>query len=118
MPDVVARRLGKAIASAREAAGITQAQLAAELGVHQASVSGWERGKYRPGDDAVLAIEATLDLPRGRLLIDAGLVRAPDDAFSVDQRIARLPARERRLVEAQVSALLDVLEAQVRESGT
>lgn len=42
----------------------------------------------------------------------------PADSFSLDERLAKLPARERRLVEAQVSALLDVVESQVRESGS
>lgn len=49
--------------------------------------------------------------------VDMVVTRSQRDAFSLDDRLARLPARERALAQAQVSALLDVLEAQVRESS-
>jgi transcriptional regulator with XRE-family HTH domain len=37
-------KVANRIRAARLAAGMTQAELAARLGAHQSSVSGWERG--------------------------------------------------------------------------
>jgi transcriptional regulator with XRE-family HTH domain len=42
---------GQRIRDARQAAGLTQAQLALALGVDQANVSRWERGMLSPRDD-------------------------------------------------------------------
>jgi transcriptional regulator with XRE-family HTH domain len=42
--------LGARIAEARKAAGFTQIQLAAVLGIEQSYLSRWERGKVRPSE--------------------------------------------------------------------
>jgi hypothetical protein len=40
----------------RQAVGLTQAELAARIGVDKMTVSRWERGRLRPGADAVTAL--------------------------------------------------------------
>lgn len=44
--DLVA--LGKRIAAARVALGLSQRAFAAEIGVHHVTVADWERGKAEP----------------------------------------------------------------------
>ena len=41
--------MGEKLKAARQAAGMTQAQLAAAIGCSQKDVSRWEAGKFEPG---------------------------------------------------------------------
>jgi DNA-binding XRE family transcriptional regulator len=52
--------LSEAICAARRRAGLSQAELAAALGVRQSSVSQWERGSTRPSTDHLLALTSIL----------------------------------------------------------
>jgi transcriptional regulator with XRE-family HTH domain len=52
--------LSEAIRAARRRAGLSQAELAAALGVRQSSVSQWERGSTRPSTDHLLALTSVL----------------------------------------------------------
>jgi DNA-binding transcriptional regulator YiaG len=54
-PDPV---IAKAI---REAAGVSQARLARELGVSRVTIARWETGARRPGGEAARAYSALLD---------------------------------------------------------
>lgn len=52
--------LSEAIRAARRRTGLSQAELAAALGVRQSSVSQWERGSTRPSTDHLLALTSIL----------------------------------------------------------
>lgn len=52
--------VGRNIAAAREAAGLTQQQLASELETSTSRVSGWERGIHLPSQKQQPAIAALL----------------------------------------------------------
>jgi transcriptional regulator with XRE-family HTH domain len=52
--------LSEAIRAARRRAGLSQAELAAALGVRQSSLSQWERGSTRPSTDHLLALTSIL----------------------------------------------------------
>lgn len=64
---VLARRraLGAAIRGAR--GGVSQAHLAAQLGIRQPALSGWEHGRVGLDLDKVLTIEMALGLAPGIL---------------------------------------------------
>ena len=47
--------------AARKSLGLTQGQLAAVLGVRQATVSDWERGKHSPDGPAARLIAAYVE---------------------------------------------------------
>jgi transcriptional regulator with XRE-family HTH domain len=51
------------IRSARLAADLTQAQLAAVLGIESMAVSKWERGRHAPSDGNLLALAEHLRKP-------------------------------------------------------
>ena len=57
-PSRFATIVGRNIRAARDAAELTQSQLAAKVGVDPMLVSKWERGRHRP-TDANLALVAT-----------------------------------------------------------
>lgn len=54
--------MGKNLRAAREAAGLTQRDLAAQLGgkVDTQYVSNWERGVYRPNDQYLVKLAEVL----------------------------------------------------------
>jgi transcriptional regulator with XRE-family HTH domain len=66
------RRSSKALAGAvrevRRAGGLSQTELAVELGVTQSMVSQWERALYTPGFPDMQRIERACRAPRGAIL--------------------------------------------------
>jgi transcriptional regulator with XRE-family HTH domain len=60
--------LGSAIASARDKAGLTQEQLAEACGVHQMTVSAWERGLRAPGAMELRAVARATKVSADALL--------------------------------------------------
>ncbi|HEX9994100.1 MAG TPA: helix-turn-helix transcriptional regulator [Acidimicrobiales bacterium] len=88
-PNMVDRRgrraLNDALRRMREARGVTQADLAAALGVDQALCSRWESNPdWNPRVDEVLAIDDALGQPRGSLLRAAGYL---DDVATTEQAV-------------------------------
>jgi len=53
--------IGRNIARAREGAGLSQLQLAEQLGVDRGVVSKWERGRREPRADVLEAISALFE---------------------------------------------------------
>jgi transcriptional regulator with XRE-family HTH domain len=95
-------RVGGRLRTARRAAGLTQKELAAELGVEAVTVSRWERGVTTP------------TLPRLRRVAEltqttvSDLVRAPDTASAHAVELAALReelAETRELVDRVARAL-------------
>lgn len=66
------RALGRAVRRYR--GGVTQGELAALLGVSQASVSSWELGGVPLTCEQVASVERRLGLAMGTLLVEAGYV--------------------------------------------
>lgn len=69
--------LGAVLAHQREAAGLSQADLAAAVGVTQHVVSFWETGRAAIGADKLLMLAATLAIPAGALLADGWADASP-----------------------------------------
>lgn len=47
-PPVATRSLPERLIASRRALGLTQRQLAAELGIDPSTIRGWERGEHKP----------------------------------------------------------------------
>lgn len=60
--------LGENIKKARKAAGVTQKQLAEEMGVYQKDVSRWENGEHVPGIEILAGICKALRVSADTLL--------------------------------------------------
>ncbi|MCB5281400.1 MULTISPECIES: helix-turn-helix domain-containing protein [unclassified Arthrobacter] len=110
------RDLGQLIRERREALGLDQATLAANLDVGQQAVSGWENGRSRPRrstlDDVAGILEVDLDT-----LIDAGGYRPPAPAirFPVRPLTRALPLDE--LTEERFEDLLTEVVATLHQDG-
>lgn len=120
---------GPIIRQYRIAAGLSGKELAELAGLAPSEISRYESDSSRPTDRKLAALEVALGLPRGQILVDAGLVSSEavesigtathlrtGDAFhrenpgSLNQQILR--------ALAEVSAKLDVLEAEIRNRPT
>ena len=86
----MARRLGAAIRTTRNAAGITGTALADRLGIDQSTMSDYERGAVQVSVATLLRIDEALGMVPGSLLIASGLVDA--DHVKTDLRLALLTA--------------------------
>ena len=60
--------IGHNIRLARESAGLTQKELATRIGVAQARIAEWERGKVDPTGSTLIKIAAALGIEPGELL--------------------------------------------------
>lgn len=99
MPRPTIERLASALRSATDAAGVTQEQVASELGVHQTTVSKWLVGKTWPPFDALPVIDALCRQPVGTVLRLAGYVEEVDVAGAI-QADPRLNPNGRKVVLA------------------
>lgn len=91
---VMYEALGQLIRERREALGLDQAALAAQLGVGQQAVSGWERGQSRPRRAMVRALAQVVGVDEA-VLLDAGAYRsAPTVRLPVRPLTRALPLEE------------------------
>lgn len=93
---------GYVVRSAREAAGISQAELAERLGTTQPVVSRWERGHDEPRLSTLSKIARACDLRLDVQLVDDSVDRAQirqQLALSPEQRLASVVNVSRTLAE-------------------
>ena len=78
--------LGERIAAARNRAGLTQLQLAQELGLQLFQVADWERGAAEPSLEQMAALCRVLDVKSDYLLLG----KEPESAKPVCPRCGRV----------------------------
>jgi len=69
-PEAIRARFGRNLAEAREWAGLSQAELAREVSVHQKDVSLLERGERLPRLDRISALAEALGVQLRDLLFE------------------------------------------------
>jgi transcriptional regulator with XRE-family HTH domain len=69
--------LGRAIRALREAAGLSQGELAARCGLHRTYIGGIERGERNVSFGNLLKLARALGVRSSRLLADAEALRKP-----------------------------------------
>ncbi|MXW69495.1 MAG: helix-turn-helix domain-containing protein [Acidimicrobiia bacterium] len=94
------------IREARQAAGLTQQELAARVGVTRRTVWSWEAGRTRPGQEHLTGI--TLHCGRAVTELDGRETR---------EQARRSPARVTMPQEARMRAVLGVVARYVAEQG-
>jgi len=102
-------QIGRRLKQLRELRGVTQAEMAAALGVNQSRISEYEQGGLRLHGAVVVALAKTLRVSADELLgLDKTEARGPKNARLLRrlQRIEDLPASERRAVLKILDSLL------------
>ena len=106
------RDLGQRIAQARKERGLTQAQLADQLGIAQQTLAHYEVARARIAADLLPRLAELLDLSFDELLVGQPTIRAPGKrgpASRLQQQLdalARLPRAEQRAVSTVLDAVL------------
>ena len=107
MINLIAVDLGRWITQARMAAGLTQEQLAVQLGVTRAHLAYWESGEQEPAYRQVLTIQRecglTTALPGSEMLLPSSDNLAPAE-ITLLRMFRAQPSRDLR---AAVYRLLD-----------
>lgn len=87
------RALGRAVRGLREAAGLSQQELAGRCGLHRTYVGGIERGERNVSFTNLLRIARALSVAPSRLLADAEALRAEAEgaAAGTADRITGMP---------------------------
>jgi transcriptional regulator with XRE-family HTH domain len=101
---------GQHLAELREAAGLTQQQLAAKLGVQQSNIAFWERWDKPPRGDVLPKLAEALNVSADELLG----IRAPKPKKQaakgrlqvVFESASKLPRRQQRKIAEVVEALV------------
>jgi transcriptional regulator with XRE-family HTH domain len=102
-----AATFGDRLAGAREAAGLTQKQLAKSLGVKLTTLVSWENDTGEPRANRLQMLAGMLGVSLGWLMTGQGDgLAAPDDATEIPADVAALMQDHRRL-RAQMVQLLD-----------
>jgi transcriptional regulator with XRE-family HTH domain len=91
-------RLGASILNRRRALGLTQQQLADQVGVHQTRVSHWERGSRAPSADQLQALAAVFSVDLKTLVAE----------YVVDNEVERALVRDPLLSDDDRNALLTI----------
>jgi transcriptional regulator with XRE-family HTH domain len=100
--NTLAERLGHRIARQRRAAGLTQAELAEQVGVQPETISRLETGKRRVSLEMMALISECLSLELHELF------RLPERDAPKDEAMGRLLWFGSRLSVAEIELVLDV----------
>ena len=82
--------LGKRMVRAREAAGLSTAQLARRLGVKTATLTQWEADRSEPRSDRLRALAGHLNVSLIWFLVGRGSAPASDGPFAQEVRLLKL----------------------------
>ena len=105
---------GAHLVTLRQRAGLTQAELAAFLGVPQGNIAFWEASAKPPRSDVLPAMAKALHVRIDELLIDAGNVSPlprrsgpVGEVQKVFEEVRRLPRKQQRKILETVTALVE-----------
>lgn len=98
--------IGSRIRKYREQAGLSQKQLAEQIGVSSSRVSNWEQGINRPDADILAALCTVLNVSPSLLL---GIRVSTDELTDQERRVLRA-YRDKKDLQPAVHILLGVTE--------
>ncbi len=99
--------IGARIKAARERAGLTQEDLAAELEMSPTHISVLERGVKAPKLETLVNIANTLHVSTDTLLQDVVVYAADGIASELSNAISRLPKRDQERILNAIRALTE-----------
>ncbi len=96
--------IGKNIRKHRELLGLTQKQLAEQLGISSARLSNWESGINRPDVDMLAKLCGILNISANTLLaLDCSSDRLSDEAIAVARAFDNASPEIRAAIRALIS---------------
>lgn len=108
------KQIGQRLKELRQRRGVTQVELAQELGITQGVVSEYERGEVRLHAVLLAAFAKALKTSPNRIL---GFEKIEEDGASKDRRFLRRLQRIDVLSKAEKQAVLKTLDLLLRNSS-
>ena len=102
--DAIAQAIGKAIATRREAAALTQEQLAESLGIGVQQLSRFERGAVTPSIQRLYQVADALDCRVDQLLLSSSR-RQIDQEAVLEHELGGIEPADREVVAAVTKLL-------------
>ena len=102
------KAIGKKIRELRKRQGMTQGELAAELGINQSAVSDYEKGEVRIHAAMLAALAKVLKSSADEIL---GLEKTKASAPAVDRRFLRRIEKLHRLSRRDQQSILGTIDA-------
>lgn len=102
------RAIGARIRDLRKRQGMTQGELAAELGINQSAVSDYEKGVVRIHAAMLAGLCKALKASADQIL---GIDKAKPDARALDRRFLRRVERLHQLSKRDQQAILGTIDA-------
>lgn len=111
--EALKRSLGRTIVELRKRNGLTQAELAARLQIHQSMVTRWEKGQALPRSHNIERLAQALEVPVDELLVrkNRPIDGDPSPGTSGDLEFSELFDQLDQLSERDRQALKAVMEA-------
>lgn len=107
-------RLGARLKQAREAAGLSAAEVAGRMSVDVAVVQSWERGEETPRPNRLHILSGVLGVPFGTLFGVVDETPEPDDFLHRFQRLEQ-KFEEMSELQARLVRLSDELAGEIAE---
>ncbi len=105
----LAGRVGQAIAKQRSRSGLTQEEVAEQLGVGNEAVSRIERGIVMPNIERLLELASIFNCAAADLLTEVS-PRTDDQATRISRLLMSLDQEDRQFIVALVESLADRLK--------
>lgn len=102
------KAIGKRVRQLRNRQGMTQAELAAELGVNQSAVSDYEKGEVRIHAAMLAGLAKVLKASADEIL---GLEKAKSNGQTLDRRFLRRIEKLHRLSRRDQQSVLGTIDA-------
>ena len=103
---------GDRVAGARDAAGMTQAQLARRLGIKKATLAGWEQDMSEPRANRLTTLAGVLNVGLAWLIHGIGDAPATSSEEDFARTVSGHLARMKRLHD-ETGAVIKRLEAEI-----
>ncbi len=113
--DAIARAIGRTIATRREAAALTQEQLAEALGIGVQQLSRFERGAVTPSIQRLYQVADALDCRVDQLLMTSSN-RQVDQEAVLEHELGGIESSDRELVTAVTRLLTTHFKSRSKKS--
>ncbi len=109
--DLGDETLGQRLARFRKEKGLTQIELAKEIGIRQVLVSDYERGRLRPNYEMIIRFSIALDVTTDKLL---GVKKSKKNGNKLSLSIVRRVKKIEALPEPQRRAILKTIDTYLK----
>jgi transcriptional regulator with XRE-family HTH domain len=115
MSEILSPERGRKLRALRQATGLSQRELARQLGIHHSNLGYWEKSGNLPGSDVLPQLAKLLGVSLGDLLDESS---QPQKALAPNGRALLAFAAVSKMPKKQQEKIVEVVEAFVAQHTT